>query len=131
MSTFLYQAAADAARYARLVFNRYWKKPGYEVIGETIEPEARIKIELGYVRKWMVEKVERSEFHTSKHLNKVIEAYVAKNLESIMAQAVKDLEDKAIKLTVQSRELVAAELAMIDAARAANPNFDPEPPKAA
>ena len=121
MSNFLYQAAQDAATYARRVFNRYYKDE--KIVGETIEPQCRVKIELGYVRKWQVEKVERQEFHTSTHLNKLLEAYVAKHMESIAAGFVKELEDKALKLTMASRDVVAAELAMIDAARAANPDY--------
>lgn len=117
---FLYQAASDAARYARKVFNGYYKRDTPEV-GVTIEPQARLKIELGYVRKWKIEGVERQEFHTSKHLNKAIEAYVATQLEAVAEQMVADLEAKALTMTRQSRDAVAAELAMIDALNDATP----------
>lgn len=113
-SNFLYQAAQDAAKYGRKVFNRYYKREK-TVVGEAIEPQARIKIELGYVRKWKVEGVERQEFHTSKHLNMALEAYVAKRLEEVAEQIVVDLEAKALEMTMASRDAVAAELAAIDA----------------
>lgn len=112
--SFLYQKAQEAARYARRVFNGYYKK-GTPEVGVTIEPQARVKIELGYVRKWKVEGVERQEFHTSKHLNMALEAHAAKQLEAIAEQAVIDLEQKAQEMTLGSIEVVRSELQRIEA----------------
>ncbi|WEU67351.1 pilin [Xanthomonas phage JGB6] len=120
MTNFLYQAAQDAARAARRVYTNYFKL-GTPVVGEQLEPECRVKVELGYTRKWRVEGVERSEFVTSKHLNKVLEAYLAKNLQHIVEQAVIDLEIKAHDLAVGSVEQLRAELARVEALRPTDP----------
>ena len=116
MTHFLYQAAADAARNARRVFNRFYKKEVPQSgDGEVYEPSARVHIEFGYVRKTYVGKVEKQEFITDKHLNKALENHVITQLEPIAEQIVAEMEDKARIMVIASKDVVAAELARIEA----------------